>query len=62
MADTVTLTVQGVLERLFERRSGEPRIVHDNGSQFLGREWYDYVRGVGLTDIRTRVAHPQSNG
>jgi len=61
-AETVTLTVQEALERLSQRRSGEPRIVHDNGGQFLGHEWYDFIRGAGLTDIRTRVAHPQSNG
>lgn len=61
-AETVTLTVQEALERLSERRSGEPRIVHDNGGQFLSHEWYDFIRGAGLADIRTRVAHPQSNG
>lgn len=61
-AETVTLTVQQALEGLSERRAGEPRIVHDNGGQFLGHEWYEFIRGAGLTDIRTRVAHPQSNG
>jgi putative transposase len=37
-AETVTLTVQEALERLSERRAGEPRMVHDNGGQFLGHE------------------------
>jgi putative transposase len=62
LADTVTLTVQEALEGLSHRRPGEPKIVHDNGSQFLSAEWRRFVEGAGVTDIRTRVAHPQSNG
>ena len=61
-ADTVTFTVQEALERLPQRCPGEPKIVHDNGSQFLSVEWRRFVKGAGVTDIRTRVAHPQSNG
>ncbi|MGA9351018.1 MAG: integrase core domain-containing protein [Anaerolineae bacterium] len=62
LADTVTLTGQEVLEGLSQRRPGEPKIVHDNGGQFLSVEWQRFVEGTGVTDIRTRVAHPQSNG
>jgi len=62
LADTVTLAVQEALEGLPQGRPGEPRLVHDHGSQFLSREWQVFVEGVGLTDIKTRVAHPQSNG
>jgi putative transposase len=62
MADTVTLTVQAALDQLERRIAGEPRIVHDHGSQFLSQEWRRFVAGAGLTDIKTRVAHPQSNG
>jgi putative transposase len=61
-ADTVTLTVQQALERLAHRAQGEPQIVHDHGSQFLSAEWRSLVAATGVTDIRTRVAHPQSNG
>lgn len=61
-ADTVTLTAQEAVERLDVRRPGEPHIVHDNGSQFLGKDWRDFVTGSGITDIRTRIAHPESNG
>jgi len=61
-ADTVTLTVQEALDRLSERRAGEPRIVHDHGSQFLSHEWRALVGATGVTDIKTRVAHPESNG
>lgn len=61
-AETVTLTVQEALEQLPERRSGEPKLVHDWGSQFLSAEWRAFVTGAGVTDIKTRVAHPESNG
>jgi len=62
MADTVTLTVQEALEQLPPRRAGEPKVVHDHGSQFLSGEWRAFVEAAGVTDIKTRVAHPQSNG
>jgi putative transposase len=62
LADTVTVTVQEALERLPERRSGEPRLVRDHGSQFLSAEWRMFIEGAGITDIKTRVAHPESNG
>jgi transposase InsO family protein len=61
-ADTVTSTVEQALEKLINRRPGEPRLVHDHGSQFVSREWHDFITSAGVTDIKTRVAHPQSNG
>jgi len=61
-ADTVTLTVQEALDGLPVRRIGEPRIVHDHGSQFLSHEWRMFVGASGITDIKIRVAHPESNG
>lgn len=61
-ANTVTFTVQEALERLPERRPGEPKIVHDHGSQFISAEWRRFVQAAGVTDIPIRVAHPQSNG
>ena len=61
-SDTVTMTVQEALEKLDTRRAGEPHIVHDHGSQFISREWRSFVKGAEITDIRTRIAHPESNG
>ncbi len=60
--DTVTLTVQEGLDQLPARRPGEPEIVHDHGGQFISGEWHDFIAGAGVTDIPTRVEHPQSNG
>lgn len=62
LADTVTLTVQEALDRLAPTPKEPPRIVHDHGSQFISAEWRSLVKGSGLIDIKTRVAHPQSNG
>jgi transposase InsO family protein len=62
LAETVTLTVQEALEQLSARRPGEPKLVHDHGSQFVGAEWRRFVASAGVGDIPTRVAHPQSNG
>ena len=41
-SDTVTMTVQDALENLGNIRKGEPRIVHDHGSQFISHEWRDF--------------------
>lgn len=61
-ADLVMLTVQEALETLAHRRPGEPQLVHDHGSQFISREWRAFVALAGAGEIRTRVAHPESNG
>jgi len=61
-ADLVMLTVQEALETLSSRRPGEPQLVHDHGSQFISREWRTFVTLAGAGDIKTRVAHPESNG
>jgi putative transposase len=61
-SETVTVTVQAALEKLAAGKTGEPRIIHDHGSQFISREWQDFVKGAGITDIKTRIAHPESNG
>lgn len=61
-ASAVTLVTQEALEKLSVRKAGEPQIVHDSGSQFISAEWKGFVAGVGVRSIRTRVAHPESNG
>ncbi len=61
-SETVTMTVQKALDRLGARKAGEPRVIHDHGSQFISHEWRNFVKGAGITDIKTRIAHPESNG
>ena len=62
LAQTVTLTVQEALDRLDPKPVGPPKLIHDHGSQFVGAEWRSLVQASGIADIKTRVAHPQSNG
>lgn len=59
-SSTVTLTIQEGLER--HRPEKPPAIVHDSGSQFLSKEWRRFVGHHGIPSIRTRIAHPESNG
>lgn len=60
--DLVMLAVQEALDTLPTRVPGEPQLVHDHGSQFISREWRTFVTFAGAGDIKTRVAHPESNG
>lgn len=62
LAETVTLCVQEALDRLDPKPNEPPRIIHDHGSQFVSAEWRSLIQSSGLTDIKTRVAHPESNG
>lgn len=55
----VQLTIQRALEKYPEQK---PRIISDNGTQFICRDFTEFIRFVGLNHIRTSVAHPQSNG
>lgn len=57
---TVTLTVQEALEKW--RPIKPPAIVHDSGCQFMSKDWRDFAERHGMPSIRTRVAHPESNG
>ena len=55
--------VQLVLERALEKFPGvKPRVISDNGSQFIARDFAEFIRERGLTHVRTSVAYPQSNG
>jgi transposase InsO family protein len=52
-----------VVERALEKFPGEhPRIITDNGPQFIARDFKDFIRLTGLTHVRTSPYYPQSNG
>jgi transposase InsO family protein len=52
-----------VLQRAWERYPGEhPRIITDNGPQFVARDFKEFIRLMGLTHVRTSPYYPQSNG
>lgn len=40
----------------------KPRIISDNGPQFVARDFTDFIRLCGMTHVRTSPYYPQSNG
>ena len=55
--------VELVLERAKERfPEARPRLITDNGSQFVARDFKEFVRVSGMTHVRTSPYYPQSNG
>jgi len=58
-----TFDVQITLQRALEKYPGyRPRIISDNGSQYISKDFAEYLKQAGLQHIRTSVAYPQSNG
>ena len=39
-----------------------PRIISDNGPQFIARDFKEFIRVSGMTHVRTSPYYPQSNG
>ena len=39
-----------------------PRIISDNGPQFIARDFKEFIRLSGMTHVRTAPFYPQSNG
>ena len=55
--------IEIILERARERFPGTtPRLITDNGPQFIARDFKSYVRIAGMTHVRTSPYYPQSNG
>lgn len=55
--------VQITLQRALEKYPGvHPRLISDNGKQFIAKDFKEYLRECGLKHVRTSVYYPQSNG
>lgn len=55
--------IQITIQRALEKYAGhKPRIISDNGPQFISKDFAEYLKLVGLQHIRTSIAYPQSNG
>src|SRR3954454_24348610 len=55
--------VETILQRAREQYPGEhPRIITDNGPQFVARDFKDFIRICGMTHVKTSPYYPQSNG
>ena len=55
--------VEIILQRGLEKYPhAKPRIISDNGPQFIARNFKEFIRIAGLTHVRTSPYYPQSNG
>jgi putative transposase len=52
-----------VLQRAREKHpSARPRVISDNGPQFVARDFKEFIRLSGMDHVRTSPFYPQSNG
>jgi putative transposase len=55
----IEIILQAAREQHPEAR---PRVISDNGPQFLARDFKEFIRIAGMTHVRTSPHYPQSNG
>jgi hypothetical protein len=55
----IEIILQGAREKYPDAK---PRIISDNGPQFLARDFKEFIRIAGMTHVRTSPYYPQSNG
>jgi putative transposase len=63
-ADRMTeADIELILQRALEAHPGaRPRVISDNGPQFIAGDFRRFIDLTGLTHVRTSVNYPQSNG
>jgi putative transposase len=55
--------VQLILQRAREAHpDATPRIITDNGPQFIAKDFKEFIRLAGMTHVKTSPYYPQSNG
>lgn len=55
--------VEIIIQRAREKfPDATPRIISDNGPQFIARDFKEFIRLAGMTHVRTSPYYPQSNG
>jgi putative transposase len=55
--------VEIILQRAREKCPGQtPRIISDNGPQFLAKDFKEFIRLSGMSHVRTSPYYPESNG
>ena len=55
----VAIVVQRAKEKYPEER---PRVISDNGPQFIAKDFKELIRAIGMTHVTTSTYYPQSNG
>lgn len=57
------LDVECIIQRAREKYpDAQPRIISDNGPQFIAKDFKEFIRITGMTHVRTSRNYPQSNG
>jgi transposase InsO family protein len=55
--------IEQIVQRAREKFPGvTPRIISDNGPQFIARDFKEFIRICGMTHVKTSPYYPQSNG
>jgi putative transposase len=55
--------IEIILQRAKEKHPyALPRVISDNGPQFIARDFKEFIRISGMTHVRTSPYYPQSNG
>ena len=55
--------VETIILRAREKFPGvTPKIISDNGPQFIAKDFKEFIRILGMTHVRTSPYYPQSNG
>ena len=55
--------VETIVQRALEKHPSEkPRIISDNGPQFIAKDFKEFIRVAGMTHVRTSPYYPQTNG
>jgi transposase InsO family protein len=55
--------VETIIQRAREAYlDAKPRIISDNGPQFIAKDFKEFIRIAGMTHVKTSPYYPQSNG
>ena len=55
--------IELVVQKAREKFPGHfPRIIFDNGPQFISNDFKEFIRITGMSHVRTSIYYPQSNG
>jgi len=58
-----SVQVEILLQRAREKfPDARPRVISDNGPQFIAKDFKEFIRISGMTHVRTSPYYPQSNG
>jgi transposase InsO family protein len=57
------IDIETIIQRGREKYpDARPRVITDNGPQFISRDFKEFIRIAGMTHVKTSPYYPQSNG